>query len=396
MIRSVAIVGGGPAGSSLAIRLSRKGYAVTLIERERFPRQKLCGEFISPECFDHFRELGIDMLSGGGDRIVKTIFYSQSGRSVSIPTEWFGGSTSALGLSRSEMDLRLLQCARNAGAEVHQSTAAIGLVYEKERAAGIWVSAEQKQRRPIYADLVIDATGRSRVLSKLLKRSSAARSPQSISQPSSLVAFKAHLQGAAIDRGRCEIYAFPGGYGGLTNIEGDLANLCFMVRSDVARKFGGKADNVLKELLFRNSRAASALRDAKRPEEWLAASIRSFGESTLDPIQGVFSIGDAAAFVDPFTGSGMLMAMESSEIFAHCVDLCVEQPELLSAAYASAFHRRFAARLRFCHVLRKLAFVPAFATLAVAGLGINNSLTKRIARATRPQMAAAKGILNQR
>ena len=62
------IVGAGPAGSSLAIRLALRGSKVTLIERDRFPREKLCGEFISPECFRHFEDLGVtgDLFAKGG------------------------------------------------------------------------------------------------------------------------------------------------------------------------------------------------------------------------------------------------------------------------------------------------------------------------------------------
>ena len=55
----VLIAGGGPAGASLAIRLAAAGRDVVLVERDRFPRHKLCGEFISPECFGHFAELGV-------------------------------------------------------------------------------------------------------------------------------------------------------------------------------------------------------------------------------------------------------------------------------------------------------------------------------------------------
>ena len=72
----ITIVGAGPAGSSLAIRLANAGFVVTLIERERFPRHKLCGEFISPECLRHFRELGVldEMLDADGRRIAETRF----------------------------------------------------------------------------------------------------------------------------------------------------------------------------------------------------------------------------------------------------------------------------------------------------------------------------------
>src|SRR5215210_6248074 len=114
----ILIVGAGPAGASLAIRLAKENFDVVLIEREKFPRQKLCGEFISPECLAHFRQLGVldEMLSAGGERILETVFYAPNGNSVSVPSQWFGGGLQgALSLSRAEMDFRLMEKAKNAG-----------------------------------------------------------------------------------------------------------------------------------------------------------------------------------------------------------------------------------------------------------------------------------------
>src|SRR6476619_7300040 len=112
--QKVVIVGAGPAGSSLAIRLAEANIEVTVVEREAFPRHKLCGEFISPECLLHFEELGVreQMLGRGGARISKTAFYAPSGRSVEVPSIWFGTGGTALSLSRAEMDFRLLERAR--------------------------------------------------------------------------------------------------------------------------------------------------------------------------------------------------------------------------------------------------------------------------------------------
>ncbi|HKQ54139.1 MAG TPA: FAD-dependent oxidoreductase, partial [Pyrinomonadaceae bacterium] len=107
----VVIAGGGPAGASAAIHLAAQGARVLVAEQKHFPREKLCGEFISPECLEHFTRLGVmqSMLDAGGAGLTETRFYSRSGRSVSVPSEWFGrASVAALGLSRAEMDARLL------------------------------------------------------------------------------------------------------------------------------------------------------------------------------------------------------------------------------------------------------------------------------------------------
>jgi flavin-dependent dehydrogenase len=164
----IAIAGAGPAGSSLAIRLAQKGFETVLIERERFPRQKLCGEFISPECLVHFQELGVldPMLSAGGDRIYETRFFETRGRSITVPTRWFGGGNFALSLSRAEMDHRLLERAREVGVEVLEGTAITGL--ECENGSIVKMKARSADRDELYlgADIFIDATGRARVLAK--------------------------------------------------------------------------------------------------------------------------------------------------------------------------------------------------------------------------------------
>src|SRR5215472_11490549 len=114
----VIIAGGGPAGSSAAIHLANAGARVLLIEQKKFPRPKLCGEFISPECALHFERLGVsqEMRAVDPAHLTATVFYSRSGKNVRVPSSWFAASGVALGLSRAEMDERLLRRAAATGA----------------------------------------------------------------------------------------------------------------------------------------------------------------------------------------------------------------------------------------------------------------------------------------
>src|SRR6266536_2039955 len=116
----VIIAGGGPAGTSAAIHLATRGVSVLLAEQKTFPRAKLCGEFISPECAVHFERLGVSdqMLAARPAFLNETVFYSRNGNRVGIPSAWFGANKQALGLSRAEMDERLLRRAVECGVEV--------------------------------------------------------------------------------------------------------------------------------------------------------------------------------------------------------------------------------------------------------------------------------------
>ncbi len=107
----VVIAGAGPAGSSAAIHLARRGARVLLAEQKRYPRQKLCGEFISPECLEHFEKLGVfdQIQAARGAELHSTVFYATRGNSARVPSAWFGHNRLALGLSRAEMDQRLLR-----------------------------------------------------------------------------------------------------------------------------------------------------------------------------------------------------------------------------------------------------------------------------------------------
>src|SRR4029079_2095855 len=98
----VIIAGGGPAGSSAAIHLAARGARVMLAEQKKFPRPKLCGEFISPECTPHFDRLGVkdQMCAAGPATLAETVFYSRNGSKVSVPSSWFGSDRAELGFSR--------------------------------------------------------------------------------------------------------------------------------------------------------------------------------------------------------------------------------------------------------------------------------------------------------
>jgi flavin-dependent dehydrogenase len=383
------IVGGGPAGASAAVQLAASGARVLLAERERFPREKLCGEFISPECLEHFARLGVlEEMGRGGARVAETIFYAPSGRGVAVPSAWFGGHEGdALGLSRAEMDARLLARAKEVGVTVIEEAALASLVVEGARVCGVRLHADGGAPREFRARVTLDATGRHRAVVRRAERELCGGGNLRRERRESLVAFKAHLAGAGGAAGVCEIYFYPGGYGGLSPVERGLSNLCFIARAGDVRACESDPERVLREVLMRNRRAARTLKGATARSRWLGVSLEGFGRHEPAPFAGLLAVGDAAAFIDPFTGSGMLMALEGGELAARAVSGWLARDEefaTLARAYRAAYVSRFDARLRLCGLLRRAALAPtALAEVCVIALGASAHLRRRLARSTR-------------
>jgi flavin-dependent dehydrogenase len=385
----VIIAGGGPAGSSAAIHLALNGARVLLAEQKKFPRPKLCGEFISPECTSHFERLGVteQMRAGAPSSLTETVFYSRNGTNVRVPSQWFGSGGIAIGLSRAEMDERLLRRAAEVGVTVLEDAHVMNLLFEKDRVAGVAVKRGRAEES-FRAYLTIDATGRSRTLARMAERICSIRAHL---QRAPMVAFKAHLKHTEVAAGACEIYFYPGGYGGLNNIEAGLSNLCFIVNARDVRACQSDANRVMREVVCRNQRAAHTLERAHVQSEWLAVSLEGFGRRSASPAKGLLAIGDAASFIDPFTGSGMLMALESGDLAARVIAERLHEPRdtalEIGQAYESLYHRQFNSRLRLCSMMRRAAFLPGLADVAIRVFGASEALRRRVTRGTRSPSA---------
>lgn len=374
----VIIAGGGPAGSSAAIHLARSGLQVLLVEQKKFPRPKLCGEFISPECQQHFQKLGVAnaINSSGPSTLTETIFYSARGLHVTVPSDWFGRSA-ALGLSRAAMDHVLLRRAQDCGVTVLEGTTIHEPILKRNHVCGVRLKVDACEQ-VYFAPLTIDATGRARILTRKLNGAERRSRPK-------LIAFKVHLRNTRVAPNVCEIYFYAGGYGGLSTIENGLSNLCFITSAEQVKQHNSAPATVMRETVMKNRRAAHTLDQAEPASEWLSASWERFGRQNPSPARGLLAIGDSAAFIDPFTGSGMLMAFESGELAAQVIIRYRGHltSEALGSEYTTEYVRKFGSRLRICGLLRRAAFKPRLAGLGIALFSVSGHFRSRIVRATR-------------
>ncbi len=135
--------------------------------------------------------------------------------------------------------------------------------------------------------------------------------------------------------------------------------------------------------MFKNKRARETLSDFTPVYDWLAVAVEGFGRKNLNPAKNLFAVGDAGAFIDPFTGSGMLMALESAELLAQVTGES-SAAEQITEKYELAHARKFQKRLFVCSILRRAAFSPAFASFFINALNIGKLPRRMLAQATRP------------
>jgi geranylgeranyl reductase family protein len=297
----IVIVGGGPAGSAAAITAARAGARVLLLERGHWPRQKVCGEFISAEGVETLRQLDAsvaDLLLAGAPRIGRSRIFVD-GQCLEVPIE-----PEAASVTRWRLDLALWNAAKHAGAECREQTNVTNIAHAGDELT-VTCTAEGGCATQIMGSAVIDASGRwSRLRANagetLLRHSPQDRLLQQPARRQRYVGLKAHFQTAEVGVPTVDLYFFPGGYCGVQPIGGGRVNACAMVRADVASS--------MDQVLALHPVLAERSRDWRQAGEAVATSPLVFEKPR--PVRGrVLCAGDAAGFVDPFVGDGITLAL---------------------------------------------------------------------------------------
>jgi len=387
----VAIVGAGLAGSSLALRLARRGDKVALIDPGRFPRDKVCGEFLSPECWGVLERLGLDVeVTRSGYHAIHLVRLSTpDGREVTADVAGSDGRP-GIGLSRSFLDDLIVRTAREAGAEVFEGTRVGGAIVEQGRVVG--VHARGAEPLEVRARVTIAADGRHSATVKQTGRTRA----RSWSRPR-LFGLKRHF---AVDDpdatekvGTVGLHMVPGGYGGTCRIEGGSTNLCALLPEIAVRKRRGDLDRVAAECLGRNPILARLLEAGEPLGEWkTVAGVRV--QVSRPDLPGILYAGDSQGTVDPLGGQGMTMAFLGAELLAPFVERALASSvgvdrEIQSACQA-AWRRRFDRRVTLCRAFHHMLVNPSVIDLA-SGLGsVGSRILAACFRQTRdPEWTAA-------
>jgi menaquinone-9 beta-reductase len=354
----VAIIGGGVAGCSAAIHLARRGVNAVLFESKTYPHHKVCGEFLSPECGDLLNDLGVmpDVLVHRPPALDTIRFVTPGG------VEWTTRlEEDALGLSRYALDDLLMRQARDLGVEVHEHTTVQNIQKTNGKPFLLDVHTHSGDSDCVEAQVVIAAHGKRSRVDTALNRSFLRRS-----QP--FVGLKAHFRGPHTGT-RIDLFTFPGGYCGMSAVEGGVVNVCLLVQQDVFHRAGG-VNEFVAWMASQNPLLGEWLAQAEMLyPRWLSISQVTFAPK--NPVEGgLLMAGDSAALIAPLAGNGMAMALRSGEMAARYAAELLSGTQTLDA-YAHEWRAAFGERLRLAGFLQAVLLRPA---LLEPGLRLLNTI----------------------
>ena len=361
-MHDLVVIGGGPAGTATAILCARKGARVLLLERGRFPRHKVCGEFVSAESLGLLAELfggeSRGLLRDAIEIPEARIFLD--GRVLQTLIE-----PAAVSIARLDLDAALWKAAERNGVETKQQATV-------QRIEGTGPFVVIGTRGSHEARSVVNASGR---WSNLTAEPTNGRSKW--------IGLKAHFAECA-PPASVDLYFFDGGYCGIQPVslagcaDEHRVNACAMVRADVA--------STITEILALHP----ALRE--RAQTWKALS----DPVSVGPLlfrkprpvaDGMLRVGDAAAFVDPFVGDGISLALRSGVLAAECL---IEffagngDPRETERRYAVRYERQLAPVFRASSRLRRMLMLPRAVRAPILFVLENTPvITRQLVRRTR-------------
>ena len=333
----VVIIGGGLAGLSSAIHLSKSNLSVLVIEKNSYPKHKVCGEYISNEVLPYLHFLGVDVFKLGAKKINKFELSTPKNRVVKseLPLGGFG-------ISRYCLDHELAKKATKNQATIIQDT--VEDVQFLNNSFSI-----QTKRATYCSKIVIGAYGKRANLDVKLNR-------KFIKNKSPFLAVKTHVKGN-FPEDLVALHNFEGGYCGVSKVEDNSINVCYITDFEAFKKYKD-INEFQQKVIFKNTALKTIFKNSKPVfEEPLTISQISF--ETKNPIiNHIIMCGDTAGMIHPLCGNGMSMAIRSAQMASRLIikffNNEIKNREALEKQYLREWNSEFKSRLRTGHIVADL------------------------------------------
>jgi len=351
-IFDVAIVGGGPAGSVCAAFCSRAGLGTLVLEREDFPREKVCGDCLNPSCWPVLERLGLvaPVRDLPHSKLDSVEFIAIGGRNVIVDLP--SGDDCELSVKRSLFDALLLKRAQELGAHVREETTVTALAHDEN-----W-KIETAGGENFSARILIGADGRNSTVARLcnlLPRPARER-----------VALQAHIALPQNFGRRVVLQFLPEGYSGQAPVNETELNLCLVGTPPTISRLRKWAEGHF---------------EITANQSW-----RTITPLTRSPVpcahENVLFIGDAARVVEPFTGEGIYYAMQSGELAAIAISKIMrgEDQQATLREFAGACAEMYRGRLWINRLARMAVLWPRAGSLFVRAAQIQPAIMSLFTR----------------
>jgi len=369
-IYDTAIIGGGLAGLALAIQLARENFRVIVIEKEVYPFHRVCGEYISFECWNFLESLGYPLSDMDLPAIKQLLVSSPNGNTLShsLPLGGFG-------ISRYKIDSELAAIASSSGAIVLENEHVNDVIFDGR------LFNLQSTSFKIKATCVVAAYGKRSNLDIKWKRPFAIQKPGKLNN---YIGVKYHIKTAA-EADEIVLHNFADGYCGMSKVENNEYCLCYLTTARNLKNSGNNIEAMEKNILYKNPLLKKIFVNAEfvNKEPVTIAQVAFTQKKQVE--DHVLMVGDAAGMITPLCGNGMSMALHASKIAAESITAFLRHKitrAQMESAYSLQWNHLFAKRLRTGRIVQRMFGKPWITNVFIAILKPFPRLVEYIIRQT--------------
>ena len=338
LVVDVIIIGGGLAGLCNAIHISKLGKKVVLIEKNEYPKHKVCGEYISNEVLPYFGFLDINPFDFGAVKIKNFQLSTTKSKLISarLPLGGFG-------ISRHQLDFVLLEKAQENGVTILKDTV-LNIKFSNDV-----FSVETKENKTLSSKITIGAFGKRSLLDVKMER-------KFIQKKAPYLGVKIHVRGD-FPEDLVALHNFKGGYCGVSKVENNAINLCYITNYTSFKKYKNIED-FQEQVVFKNKFLKGIFQNSEAVfEKPLTISQISF--ETKKPIENhILMCGDSAGMIHPLCGNGMSMAIQSAQLASvlilNYLNGDLNSRKELEKQYIRKWNKKFGVRLKAGHFIAML------------------------------------------
>ena len=372
----VIIIGAGPAGTATALFLNDMGLDVVALDQAKFPRDKVCGEFISPAADPILDDLGvldsIEALSPCRLKGVAISAYETNEVFIDYPPA--RGSSrrmTSLSLKRLAFDQLMVDRVRQCGVEVREEHKVTDFIFDGGSIVGVKGLDKNKTSFSLASKVVVDAGGRNcislRRLALLKRRKKGGK-----------IALAAHWQGNNLPQDYCRMHVSKPGYTGMAAVAADVVNIVLVVNQEELR--GKDLHEYYLSVVLKNRLRREILADARVTERVRSVDSLSYSAARV-PCGGLLLVGDAMGFIDPFTGEGIYLSLRSAQLAAGVIGEAFQGAGFSRQhlrVYEERRAREFSKKFMLSKILQRLIYNPPLCKFVTRRLAENPQLAETL------------------